>query len=72
MSDPTKQPLPDDETYLTDEEVVARYNGNLTTRTLANWRSLKSGGPDYVKLGGKVLYPLSRLIAWETDRIQKG
>ena len=33
---------------------------SIGIRTLANWRSLGEG-PGYVKLGGKVLYPVYEL-----------
>ena len=50
--------------YLTPEEVSARYRGLISTRTLANWRSLKQG-PRYVKVGKTVLYEESDLDAWD-------
>lgn len=50
--------------FLTPAEVSARYNGRISVRTLSNWRNLGSG-PPYTKLGGKVLYPLERLVEWE-------
>lgn len=50
--------------FLTPAEVSARYNGRISVRTLSNWRNLGSG-PPYTKLGGKVLYPLDRLVEWE-------
>ncbi len=36
---------------------------SISIRTLANWRSLGKG-PGYVKLGGKVLYPVYELQKW--------
>ncbi len=56
------------ETYLTPQEVVERFSGKLKLNTLANWRvgRKKDGiGPDFIKAGGKVLYPLSKLERWE-------
>ena len=50
--------------FLTPAEVSARYSGRISVRTLSNWRNLGSG-PPYTKLGGKVLYPLERLVEWE-------
>jgi hypothetical protein len=56
------------EQYLTPEEVVERYHAAISERTLANWRS-RGEGPDYMKVGGRVLYPLSALAQWETARM---
>lgn len=56
------------ETYLTPAQVTERFGGQLSVRTLANWRSSGNGGPPFVKLGGKILYPLSRLSEWESKR----
>lgn len=53
--------------FLTPSEVAARYNGSITVRTLANWRSLKNS-PPYVKVGGRVLYPVNGLLEWEQRR----
>lgn len=52
---------------LTPGEVVARYKGAITTRTLANWRSQQQG-PTYIKVGSRVLYPADALAAWEVSR----
>lgn len=53
--------------YLTPNDVVERYQGKVTVRTLANWRS--SGiSPPYTKINGRVLYPLDELEAWERKR----
>lgn len=54
-------------TFLTPDELVLRYKGNISVKTLANWRT-KGGGPDYVKIGGKIMYPLLAVIAWERLR----
>ena len=58
-------------TYLSIEELVNRYSGKIKKGTLANWRSGKEG-PPYVKVGGRVFYPLDRLIAWESSRLRPG
>jgi hypothetical protein len=53
--------------YLTPSDLVNRYKGKVTVRTLANWRS--SGiSPPFTKLNGRVLYPLDELQAWESKR----
>jgi hypothetical protein len=55
------------EVYLTPDEVSQRYNGKITTRTLSNWRS-GGGTLPFVKIGGRVLYPLSKVVEWEAKR----
>lgn len=56
------------EKYLTPAEVSQRYGGKINTRTLSNWRSSGNGSLPFVKIGGKVLYPLSSLVEWERRR----
>ena len=46
---------------LTPKQVEEAYG--LDAGTLANWRS-KGLGPEYVKVGGKVLYMVDKLDAW--------
>lgn len=53
--------------FLTARQVVDRYGGNITLGALANWRFKKSG-PPYVKIGGRVLYPLDDLVRWEDSQ----
>jgi hypothetical protein len=55
--------------FFTPREVSQRYNGAITVRTLANWRSIGQG-PDYVKVGGKVMYPVDGIIQWEASRMR--
>ena len=60
---------PDDQhpgPYLTPEEVVRRYRGEISVGTLRNWRC-KRIGPTYVKVGKGVLYSIADLDRW--DRI---
>jgi hypothetical protein len=54
--------------YLTPAEVSARYSGQIKVKTLSNWRSLDDVGPDFLKAGGRILYRLSAVIAWERER----
>lgn len=54
-------PQPD---FLTPAQVVTRWNAAVTTGTLANWRS-KRTGPPFQKFGTKVRYPMATLVAWE-------
>lgn len=56
------------ETYLTPQELTQRYKNSITTRTLANWRCSGDGPLPFVKIGGKVLYPLSSVLSWEARR----
>lgn len=53
--------------FLTPQEVVARYEGRVNVRTLANWRSA-GVSPPFTKVGGRILYPLQELIEWERRR----
>jgi hypothetical protein len=53
--------------FLTPCELVERYNGKVTIRTLANWRSAGIS-PPFTKVGGRILYPLNQLIEWERRR----
>lgn len=50
--------------YLTPEQVVARFAGRISIRTLANWRYL-GNGPSFCRVGGRILYPEDRLNEWE-------
>jgi hypothetical protein len=60
MSQPQQQ-------YLTPDDVAARYSGNISVRTLANWRT-NGDGPPFVKVGGRVMYRTTDLDAWEAKR----
>jgi hypothetical protein len=50
--------------YLTAKEVHDRYRGSISLGTLRNWRALRVG-PNYLKIGKAVLYPLVELDAWD-------
>jgi hypothetical protein len=50
--------------YLTVDDMVARYKGKIKKGTLANWRSGRKG-PSYVKLEGRIMYPLNLVETWE-------
>ena len=58
------------ETYLTPDELVERYRGQVNKRTLVNWRSHREG-PKYTKIGGRVLYRIDNVIEWESKRTLK-
>jgi hypothetical protein len=53
-----------DQKFLTPEEVVQRYRGEISLGTLRNWRSMRIG-PTFVKIGKAVLYPVAELDAWD-------
>lgn len=55
--------------FLTAEQVVKRWGGVVTAGTLANWRC-KKVGPAFVKLRGRVLYPLAQVEAWESANLK--
>lgn len=57
----------DNNPYLTPEEVSARYHGRIAVRTLANWRCT-GVGPKFTKVGGRILYRLAEVVAWEQAR----
>ena len=51
--------------FLTQSELAKRYR--VSPRTLERWRWLKTG-PNYIKLGGKVVYSLDDVEAYERRR----
>lgn len=50
--------------FLTVAQLVERWKRQITVATLATWRS-RGNGPPYVKVGGKVLYRVTDLEAYE-------
>jgi phosphatidylserine decarboxylase len=50
--------------YLTLEEVVARYRGQISEGTLRTWRTMRIG-PSFIKIGKAVLYSVSELDRWD-------
>jgi len=48
--------------YLHQHELAARWR--ISPRTLERWRWRKTG-PSYVKLGGKVIYAIEDIEAYE-------
>jgi hypothetical protein len=46
--------------YLAPTDLVDRYKGKITVRTLANWRS-QGIRPPFTKIGGRILYHLADL-----------
>ena len=53
--------------YLRPDELVDRYRDTITLRTLARWRS-EGEGPDFIKIGRRIVYPLADVLAWEEER----
>lgn len=63
MSEPDKTPE-ETEKYLTPEELIQRYRGKISLRTLDNWRS-SGKGPHFTRVGWRILYPLSKVLDYE-------
>lgn len=55
--------------YLTPAQLVLRWDGAVTTGTLANWRC-KGEGPAYSKFGSRVRYPIAKVVAWEEKNLR--
>jgi hypothetical protein len=53
---------------LSPRQLASRWN--LSEKTLERWRNLGSG-PQYLKLGGRVLYRLSDVEAHEIERTRQ-
>lgn len=58
---------PQAQQYLTPEDLFARWQKRVAIRTMSNWRSLGTG-PKFTKVGGRILYPLEEVVAWEQRR----
>lgn len=56
--------------YLSVDDMVARYKGRINKITFANWR-VRKRGPKFLKLGGRVLYPLKEVEAWEKANLKE-
>jgi hypothetical protein len=50
--------------YLTLEEVVARYCGQVSEGMLRNWRAMRID-PSFIKVGKAILPPVSELDRWD-------
>ena len=55
------------EKLLTPAEVVEHLDHKITIGTLGTWRS-RGKGPEYLKLGGKVVYLLPDLEKWMKEK----
>jgi hypothetical protein len=49
---------------LTPAELIERWKSGVSAATLATWRS-RGGGPQFVKVGRAILYPLADIEAYE-------
>ncbi|WP_225183631.1 DNA-binding protein [Bradyrhizobium sp. NBAIM03] len=54
--------------YLTIDEVIERYRGQVSEGTLRNWRSLRIG-PSFIKVGKIPLYPVEELDRWDRSNL---
>lgn len=53
---------------LTQDELAARWR--VSPRTLEQWR-WRGVGPRYLKIGGRVIYPLVEVEAYEAERLHQ-
>lgn len=56
------------QTHLTDKELASRWR--ISTVTLSSWR-VKGTGPEYVKVGKRVLYSLAVIELWELQNTKR-
>ena len=55
-----------DSQLLTPEQLCARYQGLLTSSTLANWRAARPPrGPAFIRIGKLIFYPRRLVEVWE-------
>lgn len=54
------------EILLTPESLGERWT--IAPHTLSQWR-WKGNGPHFIKIGKKVLYPMERILTFESERI---
>lgn len=54
-------------THLSQSELATRWR--ISMRTLERWRWLGEG-PRYIKLGGRVVYRLADIEAFEADKLR--
>jgi hypothetical protein len=64
-------PMPGDgdPVFLTEKELAARWR--LSTRTLQRWRR-DGRGPDHAVIGERILYPVTRVLDNEHERLRQG
>jgi hypothetical protein len=54
--------------FLTADEVLARWRGKISAKTLSNWRRDQGIGLPFTRLGNQIVYPLASLKEWERGR----
>jgi len=54
--------------FLTLDEVIERYRGQISEGTLRNWRSMRVG-PSFLKIGKAILYPLGEFDRWDQQNL---
>jgi hypothetical protein len=54
--------------HISQYDLAARWH--LSPRTLERWR-WTGQGPRFLKLGGRVVYRVEDLVAWETARLRE-
>lgn len=57
--------------FLTPYDLCKRWGKAVTPKTLANWRSLGLG-PEYMKLQGRVVYPVEGVRRYEDAKKRPG
>jgi len=55
---------------LSVDDLISRWRGQVKATTLATWRSRKLG-PPYIKVGGRVLYPVKDVQEYERRNTRK-
>ena len=55
---------------MTPHQLIERWLGLVTEKTLANWRCV-GDGPRYTKIGGKVAYSVEAVEEYERRRERK-
>ena len=56
--------------HLAPADVCKRWKGKISKGTLANWRSA-GHGPNYIKMGGVILYPKAEIEKFERKNLIK-
>jgi hypothetical protein len=58
-----------DHAHLTQLELADRWR--LSGRTLEKWRHTRRG-PRYLRVGGRILYPIEEVEAYEAEHLRGG
>jgi hypothetical protein len=66
--EPSNSPLRRAPIYLSPQELSARWEGRITVKTLANWRSDSAGrGPRFKRFGNRILYLVADVETFEAE-----